>query len=143
MTLMKVTRPKPVLNPFDQLFNGFFNDEFLSNTQFTVPSVNVKETEKDYVIEVAAPGMKKKDFHINVENDVLTISADQEVKNEEKTDNYIKKEFSYSQFSRSFTLPEIVNQDQILAKYKDGVLEVSLPKSEEALAKKIREISVN
>jgi HSP20 family protein len=140
---MKVTRPKPVLNPFDQLFNGFFNDEFLSATNFTVPSVNVKETEKDYVIEVAAPGMKKKDFHINVENDVLTISADQEVKNVEKSENYIKKEFSYSQFSRSFTLPEIVNQDEIIAKYKDGVLEVSLPKSEETLAKKIREISLN
>jgi HSP20 family protein len=93
-----------------------------------VPAVNVREEEKQYQIELAAPGMKKEDFSVKVENNVLVISAKSEASAEEKKDNYMRKEFSYRNFSRSFWLPESVDANAIQAGYVDGVLTLTLPK---------------
>ncbi len=100
----------------------------LNRVGITTPAINVKETEQEYNIEVAAPGMEKKDFNVSVDAGILTISSVQEKKSEKKEDSYTRKEFSYSSFHRSFTLPENVNADAIIAKYEKGVLNITLPK---------------
>lgn len=107
------------------------NDNWVRTTQ---PDVNIKENENDYQIELAAPGMNKNDFHVEVQNNVLTVSAKVENKKEEKDEDgkYYCKEFSYQGFSRSFNLGEqLVKEDKIKAKYEDGVLRINLPKQEE------------
>lgn len=123
------------------LFSGFFDDDSFFNVDFPrtgngwaskVPAANVKETENEFIIDLAVPGMKKKDFHIDIENGALCISSEKEEESEEKSEDYTRKEFSYSSFSRSFRLPESINEDKIKAKYEDGVLIVTLPKREEA-----------
>jgi len=106
-----------------------------------IPSVNIIENDKDFVLEVAAPGVKKEDFNINLENQVLTISREIEKENEEKTDNYTRREFIYSNFSRSFTLPKTIKFDDIAADYSDGILRITLPKKEEE-AKLSRDIKI-
>jgi HSP20 family protein len=130
------------------VFDGFFGNEYKNwgydseSFRSTLPSVNVKESEDGYELEVAAPGLKKDDFKINLEKDVLTISSE---KKEEKTDNkgYTRKEFSYTSFERSFTLPENkVDYDKVSAKYEDGVLRIGLPKREEAKVKPARAIEI-
>jgi len=104
----------------------FFDSDLLRKQ--SMPAVNVKENEKGFEIEVAAPGLAKKDFNITVDNRVLTISSEKEEEREEKEENYTRREFSYSSFSRSFTLPEYVNEDDVKANYADGVLRLSVPK---------------
>ena len=125
------------------LLSGFFDDDNFFNFDFprpgntwrsNVPAANIKEGENEFTIDLAVPGMSKKDFHIDVENGAITISSEKEEKSEEKTDDYTRKEFSYSTFSRSFRLPESVNEDKIKAQYDNGVLIVTLPKKEEAKA---------
>ena len=117
--------------------NNVFNN--LNENQENIPAVNIKEEEKSFVLELAAPGMKKEDFKINVEKNILTISAEVKTENEEKTDNYTRKEFGYNSFSRSFKISENILADNISAKYKDGILMLSLPKNEEAkLSKEIK-----
>ena len=98
----------------------------------STPAVNVKETETAYHLDVAAPGLDKSDFKIKVENKVLNISAEKKVENEEKKDNYTRREFSYQSFSRSFTLPDLVDTHQVKATYSNGILTVDIPKREEA-----------
>lgn len=111
--------------------------EKLEKLNVTVPAVNIKETETDFTIELAVPGKKKDDFNVEVNNDVLTISSEAKTENEERTDDgkYTRREFSYSSFKRSFTLPETVDEEKIKASYEDGVLRLALPKKEEALPK--------
>lgn len=146
MTLVKTNKSG---NLFPTLMSDFFdNDNFFANRWFekefnrSLPAVNVKENNKEFNIEFAAPGFKKNDFKINVEENILTISAEkQDEKNEEK-DNYTRKEFSYNSFSRSFTLPQTVNADKIDAKYNDGILNLSIPKREEAKTQPKKEIKV-
>ena len=146
MTLVKTNKSG---NLFPTLMSDFFdNDNFFENRWFekefnrSLPAVNVKENNKEFNIEFAAPGFKKNDFKINVEENILTISAEkQDEKNEEK-DNYTRKEFSYNSFSRSFTLPQTVNADKIDAKYNDGILNLSIPKREEAKTQPKKEIKV-
>ena len=104
----------------------FFDSDLLRRQ--LVPAVNVKETEKDFEIEVAAPGLSKKDFNITVENRVLTISSDKEEEKEEKEGNYTRREFSYRSFARSFSLPDGVNEEDVKASYSDGVLRLNVPK---------------
>jgi HSP20 family protein len=104
----------------------FFDSDLLRNR--TLPAVNVKETEKNYEIEVAAPGRSKKDFKISAENGVLTISSEQKEEKEEKEKDYTRREFSYSSFSRSFSLPENANEDEVKANYADGVLKLEVAK---------------
>lgn len=101
-------------------------------TSSSTPAVNVKETETAYHLDVAARGLNKSDFKIKVENRVLNISAEKKIENEEKKDNYTRREFSYQSFSRSFTLPNLVNAHQVKATYSNGILTVDIPKREEA-----------
>jgi HSP20 family protein len=121
------------------LFEGFFNkpwndwfDEGFSARVMNMPAVNITEKKDDYLISMAAPGLKKEDFKIDVEGNMITISSEKEEENEEKEERYTRKEYSYSSFERSFTLPDEVNKDKIDAHYQDGVLELVLPKKEEA-----------
>lgn len=120
--------------PSDLLSRDFFgSDLFPTRLGVNVPSVNIKETPKDYVLEVAAPGLEQKDFNIEVVNDTLTISAEKEDEKEEKQDKngFSRREYSFNSFSRSFLLPENVKQNDIDAKYENGILKVTVPKVEE------------
>ena len=132
------------------LFNEFFNGEVFDNRNFdslaegsTLPSVNIMDTENSFEIEVAAPGLAKKDFKVELNNNILTISTENENSKESETENYTRKEFSYHSFLRSFRLPENkVEGNKISAKYKNGILFVSLPKKEEAKLKPVRMIEI-
>ena len=125
---------------FPSIWEDFFNSDVLSlpnlaRRGMNVPAVNISETDKDYLVELAAPSMKKADFKINLERNVLTISSETRQEKEEENKNFTRKEYSFSSFERSFTLPEAVNQEKIDAKYTDGVLRITLPKKEEVLSK--------
>lgn len=112
--------------------DSFFNDDFFRiPSVFTQPSVNVVENEKEYRLEVAVPGFSKDDFAIDVDHNVLTISGEKKNETKEEKENYMRKEFSYTSFKRSFTLPETVNADKISAAYENGILNVHLPKKVE------------
>lgn len=120
---------------FPSVFDDFFrpwSDWFGSERTMTVPAVNVADNKDDYRISVAAPGLKKNDFNIDVDGNMLTISCEKEESREEKDERYSRKEYNYSSFSRSFTLPEEVIKDKIEAAYEDGVLRLTLPKTEQA-----------
>lgn len=122
----------------------FFDDDWLksrfSNGDWS-PAVNVVDNEKNYEIEVAAPGLKKKDFNVTVENGILTISGKTEKEEEEKKKNYTRKEFTSRSFSKSFTLPEDVEEEDVVAKYEDGILKLNLNKSVKELPAK-KEVKV-
>ena len=125
---------------------NLFDDDFfpvLSNRSSSMPAVNIREDEKNYVLELAIPGIDKKDLKIDVNEDVLTISSETKNESEESRDGYKRKEFSYTSFSRSFYVPENVNRDKIDANYKDGVLSVELPKQEEEKNKIARQIKIS
>jgi HSP20 family protein len=96
-----------------------------------LPAVNIREDEKRFVLDLAVPGIEKKDLKIEFHEDILTISSEIKNESEESSDGYKRKEFSYSSFSRSFQIPENINKDKIEANYKDGILSVALPKAEE------------
>ena len=117
--------------------NNFFNHN-ADNEH--IPAVNIKEEEKSFLLELAAPGLKKENFKINVEKNLLTISSEVKTENEEKTENYSRKEFGFSSFSRSFKISENIQVDDISANYEDGILKVTLPKNEDA--KLSREIKI-
>jgi HSP20 family protein len=124
---------------FPTLFDEFFRprEERFGNVglwgkQLTMPSVNIIENKDDYKISVAAPGLKKSDFIIDVDGNMLTISCEKEESKDEKDARHTRKEYSFSSFSRSFTLPDEVFKDKIEAAYEDGVLKLVLPKKEEA-----------
>lgn len=115
-----------------------------SSTNTSLPAVNVKETDDDFVIELAAPGMDKNDFKINFKNNVLTISSEKKNESEEKSQNYTRKEFSYQSFQRSFTVSDnAVLGDKISAKYNNGILHITLPKREELKPQPEREIKIS
>jgi len=123
-----------------------FDDDFLpvlSNRTNSMPSVNIREDEKFYNLELAVPGIDKKDLKIDINEDVLTVSSEARNESEESRDGYKRKEFSYSSFCRSFYIPENVNRDKIEANYKDGVLTVGLPKQEEDKNKISRQVSIS
>jgi HSP20 family protein len=127
------------------ILNEFFNNDFLERVEKSVgtfvPKANIKELDKEYVIELAVPGYSKKDFELNVEEDVLKISAHKEVKDEKKEDDkYIHSEYYVEDFERAFTLSKNIDIDKIEASYKDGILSVKVPKKEEAVLKKMIKI---
>lgn len=128
---------------FDRLFNNdMFNRDF-SETNTTLPSVNIKETEDKFGVEVAVPGFNKKDFNIELNNNELTISSEKKEKNEHNNgERYTRREFSYQSFRRTFTLPNTVDGEKISAQYKDGVLHVDIPKREEAKPKPPKQIAI-
>jgi HSP20 family protein len=134
MSSLPLTRPgrlfPSVFDDFFKPWNEWFNEDW--RNMLTVPAVNIVEKDDHYDVSVAAPGLKKSDFKIAIDENVLNISAETEEKKEEKDEKYTRKEYNYSSFSRSFTLPDEVNKDKIDATYQDGVLKLTLPKKEEA-----------
>lgn len=134
---------------FSSWFDNFFDNEvgtgFLSNfnTGITLPAVNIKEDAEKFTLEIAVPGMKKSDFNVDVDNKVLSISTETRTETNEHEENYTRREFGYSSFKRTFTLPESVNSDHIKAEYKDGILSVKLPKKEEAKEKPAKRIEIS
>ena len=140
---MSLVRRNSMMLP--SLMNEIFKPDWfggMENFGFNLPAVNIKENEKDFELELAIPGRKKEDFNIEVDEHVLTISAETKSEEDVKEENYTRKEFSYESFKRSFTLPETVNEDKINAAYEDGVLKFTLPKKEEALPKPKRMIEI-
>jgi len=118
---------------FNDIFETIFNDTFLSDRMVSrVPAVNISETDGHYHIELAAPGLKKEDFKLALEHNVLTISAEKQSSQTDSDKKYNKREYSYTSFVRSFTLPESANDENIEAEYTDGVLKINVPKREEA-----------
>lgn len=144
MSLIKKTDWPSLLNG-PMLSDFFDNDRFFDADWLrkqSVPAVNVKETEKSFEIELAAPGLTKKDFEISVDNGMLTISSEKKEEKEEKEKNYTRKEFSYSSFSRSFTLPENVNEEDVKAYYEDGILKLHIAKNAIGTSKPKKAIEV-
>jgi HSP20 family protein len=145
-----MTLAKRSENYLPSFFGRSFGNDLMdwNLTNFTspdasLPAVNVKETDNDYFIEVAAPGMEKKDFKINFQNNVLTISAEKEEKKDEKDEDFTRREFNFQSFQRSFNVPATdVESDKISANYDDGVLNIKLPKREEAKPKPAKKIKV-
>ena len=121
-----------VLDDFFKPWNEWLGNRGRWGRELNVPAVNVTENENEYILTLAAPGLQKSDFNIDVEGNMLTISSEKEESKEEKDARYTRKEYNYSSFSRSFTLPEEVNREKIDAKYEEGVLKLALPKKEEA-----------
>ena len=138
MTLMKWTND-PVLN---HMMNGMNRKYYYGGCNHNRPAANIIDNENDFTIQLAVPGMSKEDFRINLEHDILTISAELADAEEKGTVNYTRREFRYDVFSRSFSLPENINQEKIKADYKNGILSIMLPKMEEAKVKG-REIKIS
>jgi HSP20 family protein len=137
-------------NQVPSLFDRFFDNDFLnwsnhnfSDTNTTLPAVNIKEDAEGFEVEMSAPGFDKGDFKIDLNNRLLTISSEKKVENETKKDQeFTRREFSYQSFSRSFTLPESVEEDKISAKYENGILSLNIPKKEEAKPKPPKQIEI-
>lgn len=138
MTLVKFNsdnsnRQRALVPTFNTVFDSIFTDSFFSgNDRALVPAVNICETADQFQIELAAPGLAKEDFKINLERRILNVSVQKEQLEEEQQKNFSRKEFSYSSFTRSFTLPESADENAIAAKYTDGILRLEIPKKEEA-----------
>lgn len=132
-------------NWLDDVFNRDLPSVFTSsfNTGITLPKVNIKETADAYMVEMAVPGLKKSDFQIDLDNQVLSISSETKEESEQKEENYTRQEFGYSSFKRTFSLPETVDEDKINARYNEGILSIHLPKKEEAKQKPSRTIKIS
>lgn len=145
MSLIKRTNGNGNDSSVRTFLSDFFDtDKFFSNTLFNevwVPAVNIIDNDADFQIELSAPGMKKDDFKVSIENGILNISAESQKEKEKKTKNYTRQEFSYESFSRAFTLPENASEEKINAKYEDGVLKLTLAKKVPVTHKK-KEIAV-
>lgn len=142
---MSIVRWNPMVAPtFRSLVEDFFGDsDFLNfKDKNFVPAVNIKEMEGEFEVELAVPGMTKDDIKVEVLDGVMTISAEKKEEKEEKTKKYTRREFSYNQFSRSFTLPEHVNSETINANYVDGVLRLHLPKMEKKTLPEAKKILI-
>ena len=145
MTLVKFANGQKnhAVNPFfNDVFDSILNDSFLNDRSSNrVPAVNIAETENEFQIELAAPGLKKEDFKINLDKNVLSVSSEKKVENVEESKKFSKREYSYNTFTRSFTLPETAEYANISAEYTDGILKLSVAKREEAKFQS-REIAV-
>jgi len=126
----------------NRLWNrGLVNDDFW-NGRSGEPALNIKETDNHFEIELAAPGFAKKDFEVSIENRYLTIKAEKEITDEVKDEEYTRKEFAYNSFTRTLLLPENVLEDEIKAKYNDGILRFKLTKKEEVKKMKARKVEI-
>lgn len=138
MTLVKFNpngnvKKNGLMTGFDGVFDSIFTDTFFSDRMMArVPAVNISESKDNYHLELAAPGLKKEDFKLSLERNVLNISVERSSEDGVQERNYNKREFSYSSFVRSFTLPDAADENGIEAKYVDGVLRVDIAKREEA-----------
>ncbi|GHN00816.1 heat-shock protein [Cytophagales bacterium WSM2-2] len=131
----------------EDFFNRDWVDSTLANRSYsaTLPAVNVIETNDDFIIDVAAPGMKRDEFKVELDNNVLTISSQREEKQQQQDEarNYTRMEFNYQSFQRSFTLPENkVEGEKISARYVDGILHITVPKKDDAKVKPIKQITI-
>ncbi len=149
MTLARISNPWfPALpSLIDKFFEGElmdWNNANFSSTNSTLPAVNIKETKDDFVIEVAAPGMRKEDFNVNYDNGQLVISSERKDENIERDiERITRREFSYQSFRRTFSIAQnIVNADNIHARYENGILHLTLPKREEVKPKPARQIAI-
>lgn len=138
----------PVINRnnwMPEVFNDFFDTDFMTRTKATAPAINVKETEKEYTVEVAAPGMTKDDFNVNIDKDGnlhIHMEAHNEKKEEDKKSHYLRREFAYSKFEQTLLLPDDVEKEAIAARVNDGVLTVTLPKMAKPETPSARQIEV-
>lgn len=140
---MSLVKRNKTAHPF--FMDAFFSPDWfggISNDSNKEPAVNIMENEKNFILELVIPGRKKEDFKIEVDKDILTISADRKSEKEEEKGSYTRKEFSYTSFKRAFTLSEMIDLNNIDAQYTDGILSVALPKKEEALPKPKRVIDI-
>jgi len=143
MTLLRRTNNEypAFTNWFEDIF-GNTETGININKNSTMPSVNIAEEDDAFKIEFAVPGMEKSDFDITLDNNILTVKSEKEEKNEESNKNFTRKEFSYSSFQRSFTLPDSANSEEINAEYENGILKIEIPKREEAKVKPQRKIEI-
>jgi len=144
MTLVKINNGlKNNASPFfSDVFDSILNDSYISDKLVArVPAVNIAETDNAFNIELAIPGLKKEDFKINLDKNILTVSAEKKAENSAETKKYSKHEYSYNSFVRSFTLPDSVDHSKIEADYTDGILTLTVGKREEAKFQS-REIAV-
>jgi len=147
MSLIKRNEDYPA---WSNLFNDIFNRNWLdwttrnfSDTNTTLPSVNILEAADSYELNMAAPGLEKKDFKIELNHGILTISSEKKVEKEtKKGQQFTRREYSYQSFNRSFTLPDTVENEKISAKYENGVLKVVIPKKEAAKTKSLKTIEI-
>ena len=143
--IMTLSRFNNYPSVFDNWFdNDLFDWEYNNHeAEATLPAVNIKENADAFKVEMAVPGFDKKDFKINLDHNILTISSEKKVENEHKNgERYTCRAYSYQSFSRSFTLPEAANGDKISAKYENGILDIEIPKREEAKPKPMRQIAI-
>ena len=144
MTLVKFANGQKnyAVNPFfNDVFGSLINETLGDKLVTRTPAVNIAETENEFHIELAAPGLKKEDFKISLDKNILSISADKKAENVEEGKKITKREYSYTSFTRSFTLPETVDHSKIEAEYTDGILKLNVAKREEAKIQ-TREIAV-
>ena len=128
-----------------EVFNDFFNTDFMPKANATAPAINVKESDKGYTVELAAPGMTKEDFHVHINDEgnlIIKMESKQEKKEEDNSARYLRREFSYSKFEQTLILPDDVEKDKIAAKVEHGVLTVELPKIAQQQVKVSRQIEI-
>lgn len=149
MTLLKTKFNGEEAQSLPKLFESFFNEELPSlfaapfTRRNTIPPVNIKELNDSFSIEVAAPGMKKEDFKISAENNQLGIAVEGPKEQTPENEEYSRREFDFSSFCRYFTLPDSVNSENINARYENGLLRITLPKTEESKTKGPRQINIS
>ena len=138
----------PIMNRNQWLptvFNDFFNTDYMPKASCTAPAINVTESDKDYTVELAAPGLKKEDFKVNINDDgnlVIKMEQKEEQKEEDKSRHYLRREFSYTKYEQTLILPDDVEKEQISAKVDNGVLTIDLPKTAAAQKKPARQIDI-
>ncbi len=145
LTINKAMERMPfVFDDYFKPWNEWFDNgnSNLWGTAMNIPAVNITEHKDAYDVSLAVPGMKKDDFKIDVAGNMLTISSEKEENKEEKDKKFTRKEYNYSSFSRSFTLPEEINREKIHAKYDNGILKISLPRKEAATKLTAKNIAV-
>jgi len=150
MEVIMLIKRNESLPLFPRLFGDFFDKEFsdwsnsnYSLTNTTLPATNIQEKSDEYIVTMAVPGMSKKDFKIDLTDNILTISSEKNEEKEVKDSNFTRKEYSYQSFARSFSLPQnVVNSDKISASYENGELLITIPKKEEAKSKKPVQIKI-
>ena len=141
MTLIKWQHRNPLSDMVNNLFDNDLGDFF--GKRFSDPAANIIESNDAFMLDIAAPGMVKDDFKINLENNILNISAEFEDQKREEGKNYTRKEFYYGSFSRAFTLPKTIDLESIKADYEDGILKITLPKKQDAKVDIKKEIKIS